>query len=82
VDTFGKDLHPEDDEALHRAKVEKQVRRLTDDFEWLPNGDLKIVQHVRGERSTVMEALVGSLMSSREQVSPNRRTELVQWSVR
>lgn len=28
--------------------MEEQVRRLTDDFRWLDNGDLEIVQHVTG----------------------------------
>ncbi|KAJ7117987.1 hypothetical protein C8R43DRAFT_901621 [Mycena crocata] len=50
VDTFGKTLQSSDDEETTRSKVEEQVRRLTDDFRWLDNGDLEVVQHVTAVR--------------------------------
>ncbi|KAK4686965.1 hypothetical protein P7C73_g3165, partial [Tremellales sp. Uapishka_1] len=46
VDTFGQTLEPGDDEPTIKKKVEEQVRRLTDDFAWLENGDLEVVQHI------------------------------------
>ncbi|WRT65278.1 uncharacterized protein IL334_002221 [Kwoniella shivajii] len=46
VDTFGHTLQPGDEPTTVRRKVEEQVRRLTDDFEWLEDGSIKVVQHV------------------------------------
>ncbi|KAL2680883.1 hypothetical protein Neosp_008486 [[Neocosmospora] mangrovei] len=44
--SFGQELVPGDDEATTRAKVEKQVRRLTDDFKWNEDGSLELTQHI------------------------------------
>ncbi len=47
--SFGQDFSPGDDQATRREKAEKQIRRLTDDFRWLENGDLELTQHIPGE---------------------------------
>ncbi|OLN88188.1 Clavaminate synthase-like protein 1 [Colletotrichum chlorophyti] len=48
--SFGQELLPDDDEATIRQKVEKQVRKLTDDFEWKDDGSLELTQHIPGLR--------------------------------
>ncbi|RSL76521.1 hypothetical protein CEP51_009889 [Fusarium floridanum] len=48
--SFGQELAPGDDEATTRDKVEKQVRRLTDDFQWNEDGSLELTQHIPGLR--------------------------------
>ncbi|TEA13260.1 Clavaminate synthase-like protein [Colletotrichum sidae] len=48
--SFGQELNPEDDEVTTRQKVEKQVRKLTDDFKWLDDGTLELTQHIPGVR--------------------------------
>lgn len=50
VHSFGQDFLPEDDDETRRKKAEVQVKRLTDDFKWLDNGDLELVQHIPGLR--------------------------------
>lgn len=47
--SFGQELVPGDDEVTTRAKVEKQVRRLTDDFKWNEDESLELTQHIPGE---------------------------------
>ncbi|KAJ3961094.1 hypothetical protein N0V92_002226 [Colletotrichum tropicale] len=44
--SFGQELVPGDDEATTRQKVEKQVRKLTDDFNWQEDGTLELTQHI------------------------------------
>ncbi|KAK1852231.1 taurine catabolism dioxygenase [Colletotrichum chrysophilum] len=46
--SFGQELVPGDDEATTRQKVEKQVRKLTDDFNWQEDGTLELTQHIPG----------------------------------
>ncbi|KAH7309205.1 hypothetical protein B0I35DRAFT_453692 [Stachybotrys elegans] len=48
--SFGQDLQPGDDEATKRAKAEKQIRRLTNDFKWLEDGSVELTQHIPGIR--------------------------------
>ncbi|KAF6836443.1 hypothetical protein CPLU01_03727 [Colletotrichum plurivorum] len=48
--SFGQELLPGDDEATTRQKVEKQVRKLTDDFKWIEDGTLELTQHIPGIR--------------------------------
>jgi len=50
VHSFGQDILPGDDTATRKAKAEIQVRRLTNDFKWLDNGDLELTQHIPGLR--------------------------------
>lgn len=64
--SFGQELQDGDDAATTRAKVEKQVRRLTDDFTWQPDNSLEVVQHIPGlrrdpanQRPTWFNGLVG-----------------------
>jgi hypothetical protein len=57
VDTFGHTLQPGDDAETVKRKVEEQVRRLTDDFEWLEDGSIKVVQHVTGKKHPRFPAL-------------------------
>nr|XP_019010647.1 uncharacterized protein I206_05121 [Kwoniella pini CBS 10737]OCF49428.1 hypothetical protein I206_05121 [Kwoniella pini CBS 10737] len=47
LDTFGQTLKLGDDQETIRQKVEAQVRRLTDDYEWLEDGSIRVVQHVK-----------------------------------
>ncbi|VUC32906.1 unnamed protein product [Clonostachys rosea] len=46
--SFGQEILPEDDEATRKAKVEKQVHRLTSDFKWNDDGSLELTQHIPG----------------------------------
>ncbi|KAG4029245.1 hypothetical protein MFRU_016g00030 [Monilinia fructicola] len=48
--SFGQEFLPGDDKATQRQKVEKQVRRLTNDFKWLDDGSLELTQHIPGIR--------------------------------
>lgn len=47
-DSFGHEIVPGDDLQTKRLKAEKQARRLTEDFRWLPDGSLEISQHLPG----------------------------------
>jgi hypothetical protein len=81
--SFGQELAPGDDEATTRAKVEKQVRRLTDDFKWNEDGSLELTQHIPGELS-----LCCWLRFSADDVCrPSKgalkwQTRMVQWTCR
>ncbi|KAJ0383159.1 hypothetical protein COL922a_011051 [Colletotrichum nupharicola] len=46
--SFGQELVPSDDEPTTRQKAEKQVRKLTDDFNWQEDGTLELTQHIPG----------------------------------
>ncbi|KAH8172081.1 taurine catabolism dioxygenase tauD, tfdA family protein [Sarocladium implicatum] len=48
--SFGQEFQPGDDNATQRTKAEKQIRRLTDDFEWQEDGSLELTQHIPGLR--------------------------------
>jgi hypothetical protein len=47
--SFGQEFQPDDDDATKRTKAEKQIRRLTDDFEWKEDGSLELTQHIPGK---------------------------------
>ncbi|KAM0747649.1 Clavaminate synthase-like protein [Meredithblackwellia eburnea MCA 4105] len=49
-DSFGHEILPGDSDEVRREKAEKQARRLTDDFRWLDDGSLEIIQHVPAVR--------------------------------
>jgi hypothetical protein len=46
--SFGQEFQPGDDDETKRQKAEKQIKRLTDDFEWKEDGSLELTQHIPG----------------------------------
>ncbi|KAH6892889.1 hypothetical protein B0T10DRAFT_527473 [Thelonectria olida] len=48
--SFGQEFQLGDDLETRKIKVEKQVRRLTDDFRWLGDDALELTQHIPGLR--------------------------------
>jgi hypothetical protein len=47
--SFGQEFQLGDDLETKKSKVEKQVRRLTDDFRWLEDDTLELTQHIPGK---------------------------------
>ncbi|CDK26056.1 unnamed protein product [Kuraishia capsulata CBS 1993] len=45
-DTFGQEILETDSIETKKAKAEKQVRRLTDDFAWQEDGSIVVRQHI------------------------------------
>ncbi|CAG9986564.1 unnamed protein product [Clonostachys byssicola] len=54
--SFGQGILPDDDEATRKAKVEKQVHRLTSDFKWNDDG---LRRDPDSGRPTWFDGLVG-----------------------
>ncbi|KAJ0269784.1 hypothetical protein COL940_012191 [Colletotrichum noveboracense] len=53
--SFGQELVPGDDEFTTRQKAEKQVRKLTDDFNWQEDGTLELTQHIPADTHRHLE---------------------------
>lgn len=46
--SFGQEFTPGDNLETKKAKVEKQVRKLTHDFRWTEDGSIELTQHIPG----------------------------------
>jgi hypothetical protein len=47
--SFGQELLPGDDRDTVKAKVEKQVRKLTTDSHWTEDDSIELTQHIPGK---------------------------------
>lgn len=46
--SFDQELSSDDDLPTKKAKVEKQVRKLTSDFRWTDDDSLELTQYIPG----------------------------------
>jgi len=53
---FGREILPGDDMATMKAKVEKQVARLTPHFWWKDDDSLEVHEHVPGRNCPVPDS--------------------------
>lgn len=51
IDAYGQDIKPGDDEITVRNKVEEQVKRHSNNFEWHDDGSLSVTHVVPSTRS-------------------------------
>lgn len=61
LSAYGRDVRPGDDAETARRKIERQVRRHSDDFEWHDDGSLSVTHVVPSE-------WLGSLLSQHDLV--------------
>ena len=82
LEAYGKDVLATDSEAEQRRKVEEEVRRHSQRFEWHENGDLSVYHVVPGEQSneTASRQRLKRIYAS-DTYPPRNRLEYVLWQL-